>query len=159
MATSDRRPDGATLGGTCGKSGRKPPFLRHQHFAAAQSTRSLLMIIPAMGVTDVLAPNALSPGVLNTGGLFEKRGASMPNVANVAPNAAAFTEYNEQQRVLYIRMLDADAEGTDWRDPDREPDRVSKAFDIHLARAKWMPHTGYRLLLRLGAWPSQLSKR
>lgn len=57
----------------------------------------------------------------------------MQNVADVAPDVAAFTEYDEQHRVLYIRMLDADAEGAHWRevsvillniDPDREPDRA-----------------------------------
>jgi hypothetical protein len=95
-------------------------------------------------------------------------GRHVSNLADVAPDVAAFTEYDEQHRVLYTRMLDADAEGADWRevsvillniDPDREPDRAPRAFDTHLARAKWMTHTGYRLLLRTGAWPSQLSKR
>jgi hypothetical protein len=92
----------------------------------------------------------------------------MPHVADVAPDIAAITEYDEQHRITYIPMLDADAEGADWRevslilleiDP-REPDRARRAFETHLARAKWMTNTGYRLLLRLGgAWPSQLSKR
>ena len=55
-----------------------------------------------------------------------------------------------------MRMLDADAEGADWRevtqialhiDPDREPDRARQAFENHLARAKWMLRYGYRHLL------------
>jgi uncharacterized protein (DUF736 family) len=62
--------------------------------------------------------------------------------------------------VTYLRLLDADAEGADWRevarvvlhiDPDREPDRARHAFDSHLARAKWMTEHGYRDLLRGGA--------
>ena len=43
-----------------------------------------------------------------------------------------------------MRMLDADAEGADWRkvaqivlhiDSEHEPDRVKQAFEGHLARA------------------------
>ena len=68
-------------------------------------------------------------------------GRHVPNIADVAPDVAAFAEYDEQHRVLYTRMLDADAEGADWRegsvillnnDPDREPDRARRAFDTHL---------------------------
>jgi len=71
------------------------------------------------------------------------------------------TVYDEQHAVTYIRLLDADAKGADWRevarialhiDPDREPDRARLAFDSHLARAKWMSRYGYRHLLQRG-WP------
>ena len=60
----------------------------------------------------------------------------------------------------YLRLLDADAAGADWRevarivlhlDPDDESDRARRAFDSHLSRAKWMTKQGYRLLLRGGA--------
>jgi hypothetical protein len=60
-----------------------------------------------------------------------------------------------------MRMLDADADGADWRevarivlhiDPDREPDRARRAFESHLARARWAAREGYRHLLRYG-WP------
>jgi hypothetical protein len=63
--------------------------------------------------------------------------------------------------ITYLRMLDADAEGADWRevarivlhiDPDREPERARQAFESHLARAKRMTSGGYRHLLRRG-WP------
>jgi hypothetical protein len=56
-------------------------------------------------------------------------------------------------------MLDDDAEGADWRevsrivlhiDPDHESDRARRAFDSHMARAKWMSREGYRHLLRQG---------
>jgi hypothetical protein len=33
-------------------------------------------------------------------------------------------------------------------DPDREPGRARHVHDSHLARARWMTHTGYRHLLR-----------
>ena len=83
-----------------------------------------------------------------------------PDVANVAPTDPALTGYGQEHLVTYLRLLDADTEGADWRevarvvlhiDPDREPDRARYAFDSHLARAKWMTEHGYRHLLRSGA--------
>jgi hypothetical protein len=70
-----------------------------------------------------------------------------PDVADTAPSDAMLTAYDEEHIVTYLRMLDADAEGADWRDvarivlhldPDREPDRARRAFESHLSRAKWM---------------------
>ena len=83
-----------------------------------------------------------------------------PDVADVAPTDSVLTVYDEQHIVTYWRMLDADAEGADWRevarlvlriDPESEPDRARRAFDTHLTRAKWMTEHGYRHLLRGGA--------
>ena len=83
-----------------------------------------------------------------------------PDVANVAPTEPALTGYDQEHLVTYLRLLDADTEGADWRevarvvlhiDPVREPDRARHAFDSHLARAKWMTEHGYRDLLRGGA--------
>ncbi len=83
-----------------------------------------------------------------------------PHVANVAPTDPALTGYDQEHLVTYLRLLDADTEGADWRevarvvlhiDPDHEPDRARYAFDSHLARAKWMTEHGYRHLLRGGA--------
>ena len=83
-----------------------------------------------------------------------------PDIANVAPTEPALTGYDQEHLVTYLRLLDADTEGADWReiarvvlhiDPDREPDRARYAFDSHLARAKWMTEHGYRDLLRGGA--------
>ena len=74
-----------------------------------------------------------------------------PDVADTAPSSATLTAYDEEHIVTYLRMLDADAEGADWRDvarivlhldPDREPDRARKAFESHLARAKWISGRG-----------------
>lgn len=64
--------------------------------------------------------------------------------------------YDERHFVTYLRLLDADAEGADWReavliisglDPTHEPDRAKMVHDSHLARARWMTETGYRHLL------------
>lgn len=83
-----------------------------------------------------------------------------PNVSDLAPTEAVLTGYDEQHLVTYLRLLDAAAEGADWRevarivlhiDPDREPDRARRAWETHLARAEWMTKSGYRHLLRGGA--------
>ena len=82
-----------------------------------------------------------------------------PDVADIAPSEGAITDYDRGHLVTYLRLLDADAEGADWRevaqivlhiDPDQEPDRARRAFETHLARAKWMSENGYRDLLRGG---------
>jgi len=82
-----------------------------------------------------------------------------PDVADTAPTDAVLTAYDEQHLVTYLRLLDADADGADWRevakvvlhiDPAREPDRARTALDSHLARAKWIAASGYRHLLRGG---------
>jgi Uncharacterized conserved protein (DUF2285) len=83
-----------------------------------------------------------------------------PDVADTAPSDSVLTVYDEQHIITYLRMLDADAQGADWRkvarivlhlDPEREPDRAWRAFESHLSRAKWMTEHGYRQLLRGGA--------
>ena len=62
--------------------------------------------------------------------------------------------------ITYMRVLDADQQGADWRavsrivlhiDPDRDADRARRAFESHLSRAKWMTEQDYRHLLRSGA--------
>jgi hypothetical protein len=84
-----------------------------------------------------------------------------PDIADTAPSDPTLTAYDDQDHlVTYLRLLDADADGADWRDvarivlhidPNRELDRARRAFDTHLARAKWMSEHGYRHLLRGGA--------
>jgi len=68
-----------------------------------------------------------------------------PDVTDTAPSDSVLTVYDEQHVITYLRLLDANAEGADWRevarivlhlDPDREPDRARKAFESHLLRAK-----------------------
>ena len=80
-----------------------------------------------------------------------------------ADSTPALTPYDQEHAITYLRMLDADAEGTDWRevsrivlhiDPDQDVERARRTFDSHLARAKWMARHGYRHLLRNG-WPSK----
>jgi hypothetical protein len=60
----------------------------------------------------------------------------------------------------YLRLLDADADGADWREVarivlnlhvEKDPERARQVWESHLARAKWMTTNGYRHLLRGGA--------
>jgi hypothetical protein len=80
-----------------------------------------------------------------------------PPVADQAPTAGDLTGYDQEHLVTYLRLLDADAEGEDWAevarivlhiDPSHEPERARRAFESHLARAKWMSEHGYRDLIR-----------
>jgi Uncharacterized conserved protein (DUF2285) len=83
-----------------------------------------------------------------------------PQVADLAPAGPTLTMYDDEHIITYLRLLDADAEGADWRDvsrivlridPDTEADRARLAFESHLSRARWMTEQGYRNLLRSGA--------
>lgn len=85
-----------------------------------------------------------------------------PHIADTAPSDPdGLTPYDHEHAIVYLRLLDADAEGADWRevaqivlhiDPEREPVRARQAYESHLARAKWMTSHGYRHLLKHG-WP------
>jgi hypothetical protein len=75
------------------------------------------------------------------------------DVADTAPTDTSLTTYDEEHIITYLRLLDADAQGADWRevarvvlrlDPEHESDRARRAFDSHLSRAKWMTEDGYR---------------
>ncbi|WP_315783253.1 MULTISPECIES: DNA -binding domain-containing protein [unclassified Bradyrhizobium] len=80
-----------------------------------------------------------------------------PDVADVAPSDPVLTSYDEEHLVTYLRLLDAQKAGADWEevaqivlhiDPVREPERARRAFDTHLARAKWLSEEGYKGFLR-----------
>ncbi len=82
-----------------------------------------------------------------------------PDIADIAPSDPTLTAYDEEHGATYLRLLDADQEGADWRevarivlhiDADRAPDRARQAFESHLSRARWMTEQGYRHLLRSG---------
>lgn len=77
-----------------------------------------------------------------------------PDIADIAPSDPKLTPYDEQHVVTYMRLLQAESEGADWRevakvvlkiDPVREPDRARNAYQSHLTRAKWASEEG-RLL-------------
>lgn len=79
-----------------------------------------------------------------------------PAFEELAPTGAEITDYDRRQVKLYMRLLDATADGASWTeavevlfgiDSVREPDRARRVHDSHLERARWMTQTGYRQLL------------
>jgi hypothetical protein len=89
-----------------------------------------------------------------------------PDCADIAPAGPALTAYDEEHAITYIRMFAADAEGADWRDvarivlhidPDHDADRARRAYESHLARAKWIAKHGYRLFLRQSGWTRDIN--
>ena len=80
-------------------------------------------------------------------------------VAALAPSEAVLTGYDQAHAITYLRLLDAESEGADWRevarvvlgcDPDADAECSRETYDSHLARARWMTTNGYRHLLRGG---------
>ncbi|MBG6200198.1 hypothetical protein IWQ48_001316 [Labrenzia sp. EL_13] len=82
-----------------------------------------------------------------------------PGFLDQAPDTDKLTDYDKKHFKLYMRLLDARADGADWTeavqvlfglDPVREPERTRRIHDSHLARAQWMTEHGYRHLLAEG---------
>ena len=81
---------------------------------------------------------------------------STPPFEDRPPQLDRVSPYDERHLASYVRLLDAEAEGADWReavaiifglDPNNEPARAKIVHDSHLARAHWMTEKGYRHLL------------
>jgi hypothetical protein len=79
-----------------------------------------------------------------------------PNIADEAPTSSGLTDYDFAMLTCYLRLLDAETEGADWRevasivlnvDPDRHYVRAKRMYDSHIARAHWMTERGFRFLL------------
>ena len=80
-----------------------------------------------------------------------------PPISDEVPTPDELTTYDRDHFVTYLRLLDAEQGGADWSevasvvlkiDPDREPLRARRAWESHLARAKWMTRRGYQHLFR-----------
>src|SRR3546814_12307354 len=63
------------------------------------------------------------------------------------------TDYDRRHFVTYLRLLDAEAEGTDWtevarivlhRAPGAEPERAAQCWRSPVARARWMTRSEER---------------
>ena len=76
-----------------------------------------------------------------------------------APQGDPLTDYDRAHATVYLRLLDAETAGADWRevasivlgvDPDAEPDRAQTMYASHLARAHWLRDGGYRSFLGPG---------
>lgn len=79
-----------------------------------------------------------------------------PPFEDRAPADDRITAYDERHFITYLRLLDADEEGADWRevvsvifslDAEMEGNRAREVHDSHLKRARWMTEQGYRQLL------------
>jgi len=85
------------------------------------------------------------------------RAGGNPEIADEVPWSDEVTAYDEAHFTVYIRLLDAEADGATEDemamivlgiDPARTPERARKALASHLRRAHWMTECGYRHLLR-----------
>ncbi len=83
-----------------------------------------------------------------------------PRFDDRAPEATTLTDYDRAHLGAYLRLLDADEAGADWRevvelvfgiDPEREPQRGRAMHLSHLERARWISRQGYRDLVWRGA--------
>ena len=83
---------------------------------------------------------------------------TMPPFEAEPPASDTLTEYDERHLVTYLRLLDAQEDPTaTWEeacrlvlriDPAQQPVRARRAYDTHMARARWMTESGYQHLLR-----------
>jgi len=78
------------------------------------------------------------------------------DIADRVPWSDTLTPYDEAHFVTYLRLLDAEAEGAEWREvaravlhrnPDATPMVSRRCWEDHLARAHWMTRSGYKQLL------------
>ena len=78
-------------------------------------------------------------------------------IADEPPNSDQLTDYDEVHVIHYVILLDAERDRVAWEDvareallidPDREPARARRAYETHLARARWMANSGWRQMLQ-----------
>jgi hypothetical protein len=70
-----------------------------------------------------------------------------------APQGEPLTDYDRDHCALYLRLLDAEADGADWRevvrvlfgiDPATDCGRAELMHATHLARAHWLREGAYK---------------
>jgi hypothetical protein len=80
-----------------------------------------------------------------------------PPIANEVPWSDHVTAYDREHFTVYLRLLDAAADGASAEEMSRivlgidsanEPVRAKQALDSHLRRARWMTEHGYRRLMQ-----------
>lgn len=81
-----------------------------------------------------------------------------PDIADEVVWSETLTGYDLEHLTVYLRLLDAEQEGADWReaarlllrrDPDQDEPRSRRCWDSHVGRARWMTQIGYKLLLAM----------
>jgi hypothetical protein len=79
-----------------------------------------------------------------------------PEFLDQPPSGTDLTAYDQAHLALYLRLLDAEAQGAAWQevvetlfglDASNDPERASQVYQTHLARARWMTTSGYCGLL------------
>lgn len=82
-----------------------------------------------------------------------------PDIADEVVWSETLTDYDLSHLAVYLRLLDAEKDEADWRevarlvlrrDPDASEANARRCWESHIERARWMTHTGYRLLLAQG---------
>lgn len=78
-------------------------------------------------------------------------------IKDEAPATPALTDYDRLHAPIYLRLLDSERSGANWRQaaetllgvrPDDDPSTARKRYESHLARARWMTTKGYRTMLQ-----------
>ncbi|WP_442892626.1 DNA -binding domain-containing protein [Ensifer sp. CCNWLY38] len=78
-----------------------------------------------------------------------------PAFLDEPPEGPMLTTYDREHMKLYMRLLDAAADGATWQeavavlfgiDPVNEPERARQVHERHLVRARWISESGYRQL-------------
>ena len=79
-----------------------------------------------------------------------------PELLPAPPLSDDLTDYDYRLLIVYLRLLDAEAEGADWAevarivlhlDPTNDPERSRAIHAAYLARARWMHEHGHYKLL------------
>jgi len=79
-----------------------------------------------------------------------------PQIAEQVVWSESLTDYDLAHLTVYLRLLDAEQDGADWReaaqvvlgqDAQADPARARRCWESHLERARWMTRVGYKLLL------------
>ena len=82
-------------------------------------------------------------------------------IADEPPISDQLTSYDEIHVIHYVILLDAERDKVAWEDvarealqidPAKEPVRARRAFETHLARARWMANSGWRQMLCAGSF-------
>ncbi|NGM49383.1 DUF2285 domain-containing protein [Caulobacter sp. 602-2] len=85
------------------------------------------------------------------------------DIAGEVVGSDDLTDYDLAHLTTYLRLLDAEEEGADWKDaartilglrPQEDEAGSRRCWETHLGRARWMTHTGYKLLLARGRRPA-----
>ncbi|NMG38368.1 DUF2285 domain-containing protein [Chelativorans sp. ZYF759] len=80
-----------------------------------------------------------------------------PTFLDEPPVSDKLTDYDRAHFKLYMRLLHAEADGSNWEeavailfgiDPSAEPERALRIHDAHLARARWTSEHFYREMVR-----------